>query len=316
MLDTMQTQLLDSCPRTRFELLSMQADFDLSLGGTVRGTWMNTRTSIFGFIHVNGYFLLIFIYMFSFFAQLNTLYEYSVAKENKKYDFFERPCSARWLEYAFTSPCMITIISSCFLLRDVYTTLLIATAQGALVQFGFALECAFELRVLDYPEDPDPPANPGVAFKPVPMLPLHFLKLQSRINPRISQQLWYWSWVPAVFLHFMIWGVLISSYIENSNLVCSYNERTMPDVVVWILFIQAILFSSFGLVAWVQSWNLDVIPFRRYAKAEVLDIDVKNSFLYSFLAYTFLSLSAKTLLGGMYMAFVQTFPFYTPARIA
>jgi hypothetical protein len=314
MLNNMQKQLLDSCPRTRFELLSMQADFDLSLGGPVYGTWMNTRTSILGFIHVNGYVLLVWIYVLSFLAQINTLYEYrECKKDGGKYDFFERPCSARWLEYSFTSPCMITIISCCFLIRDVYTTLLIATAQGALVQFGFALECAFELRVLDYAEDLDPPVNPGVAFKPLSMLPLSFLQLQSRINPRISQQLWYWSWIPAVFLHVVIWGVLISSYIENANLVCTNNERTMPELVKYILFFQAFLFSSFGFVAWLQSWNLDVIPFRRYAKEDVTQTNVKESFVHTFFWYTFLSLTAKTLLGVMYMAFVQTFPFYTPA---
>jgi hypothetical protein len=179
------------------------------------------------------------------------------------------------------------------------------------VQFGFALECAFELRVLDYPETIE--ENPGVAFKPLPVLPLSFLQLQSRINPRISQQLWYWSWVPAVFLHCLIWGVLISSYIENTNLVCKNVERTMPPIVVIILFFQAFLFSSFGLVAWIQSWNLDVIPFRHSEKAEVSALDVKNSFVYAFYRYTFLSLTAKTLLGVMYMAFVETFPFYTPA---
>jgi hypothetical protein len=306
MVDTMQAQLVKICPSTELKLLSMQADFDLSRGGTVRGTWMNTKTTVFGSIKVNGYSLLIGIFVISFVAQLNVIWEYHKSVASQKYEFFERPCSARWLEYAFTSPCMVTVISSCLLIRDVYTTMLLAAAQGALVQFGFSMECAFELRVLDKPDEPEK-AGDAVGFKPLPILPLPF----PRINPRISQQLWYWSFVPSTFLHVLIWGVLISNFYEQTNTVCSDTAPEMPDAIAIILFLQAGLFTTFMVVAVRQALNLGVVPFRKFGVVE--EDDVKDSFVKAFYMYTILSAVAKAVLGATYLSYVWAFPFYTPA---
>jgi hypothetical protein len=63
-------------------------------------TWMPTVISFFGIDHANGYIYLSVMFAISFFFQLVSLYE---ANQNNN-NFFETPCSWRWLEYALTSP--------------------------------------------------------------------------------------------------------------------------------------------------------------------------------------------------------------------
>jgi hypothetical protein len=153
---TVQRQLVQSCPRASLTLLTMRSDFDVNATTySVNGAWIATQSTMFGFVHLNGYHLLYVIFTVSCAAQLNVLWEYYLAIHNDKYDFFEEPCAARWLEYAITSPAMITVIAACLAIRDANTILLLATAQGALVQFGFVMECAFLLRVDEEKDDTD-----------------------------------------------------------------------------------------------------------------------------------------------------------------
>ncbi len=59
-------------------------------------------------------------------------------------DYFRRPCLARWLEYAVTSPLQVVLIASCVMIRDVYTLIMLFAAQLACVLFGFAIEFALQ----------------------------------------------------------------------------------------------------------------------------------------------------------------------------
>ncbi len=149
--------------------------------------------------------------------------------KTQDYSFFETPCAARWAEYFFTSPCQVVLIATCLMLRDVYTILLLSAAQAALVQFGFAMECAYEMRSSETINkessragDPD---SEAVAFRPLPMVPLLIT------TPKLSQQLWYWSFVPATFLHIVIWGVLFTAFVEQKP--CSPSDGEMPKFVVF-----------------------------------------------------------------------------------
>jgi hypothetical protein len=301
-----EAKLTQSCPTSDLPpILTSQGDFPVANGGTVRGTWVASRWIPFGFLHMNGYGLLFLIFAVSFVSQVNVVWEYHKAVIDNNYSFFETPCAARWSEYFFTSPCQVVIIAACLMLRDVYTILLLSAAQAALVQFGFAMECAYELRASEQIENGDTKAvvdGEAVAFRPLPMMPLLIT------TPKLSQQLWYWSFVPATFLHIVIWGVLFTAFVEQKP--CSPSDGEMPKFVVIILGGQAGAFTSFMFVALWQAFKLDVIPFRM--SKHITKEDVQDSFVTSFLLYTILSAVAKAMLGITYLAYVQTFPFYTP----
>jgi len=321
LINATQTELTKTCPLTKFELLTSRADFNVSGRGGLLGTWISTKTKILNTFNVDGYGLLFTIYFISCIAQIKVVLECrraEASKENTRYAFFEGPCAARWLEYAFTSPCQIVIISCCLLIRDVYTTILLALAQGALVQFGYALECAFELRVVETEAiEVNEPANkkiPPLGFlhrddtvDPLPMVPF----LHRVLNPRMSINLWWWSFVPSTLLHIAIWGILFSSFDEQIETRCREDDAQMPKWIHAILITQFLLFTCFMVVAVVQSWVLRIIPIPFVKRPQVTSMQVKDVFVQAFFWYTFFSLTAKALLGGVYMGYVATFPFST-----
>ena len=65
------------------------------------------------------------------------------------------------------------------------------------------------------------------------------------------------------------------------------------------------------VVAVVQAWWLNVIPFPFMTRTSIDSMKVKDAFVYAFFWYTFFSLTAKVLLGGVYMGYVASFPFST-----
>jgi hypothetical protein len=299
----------------------MQADFSANATTyRISGAFIAAQVPLFGFVHLNGYHLLFVIFGISFVAQINVLFEYRWACTNKNFDFFEQRCPVRWLEYAFTSPAMITVIASCLTIRDMHTLLLFSAVQGALVQFGFPMECAYLLRVHeeldddddeqkndDDDEEKDSEENPiaAVAFRPLPLLPY------PRTLPKISQLFWYWSCAPSTLLHVLVWGILLSSFQDQMNTRCSETQPATPPWIVGLVGSQFVLFSFFMVVAVVQTFWFDMIPFR--SKKPVSDELVRATIRVAFLVYTILSAAAKSILGMTYLAYVLQFPFYTPA---
>lgn len=299
--ETVQKQLGQSCPRADLRVRIMQASFNNQVA---RGLWLAVDTVPFGFVHLNGYDLLMFIFAVSCLAQLNVVWEYHKGYVKRDFSFFEQPCAARWLEYAFTSPCMITLVAACLSIRDVNTILLLSAAQGALVQFGFAMECAYSLRVHEGNEDVEKDPYAPVEFRPLPLVPV------LRMIPKMSQQLWYWSFMPSTLLHALVWGVLISNFADTLNTKCFDDQPTPPQWLIIILIGQGVFFTFFMLVAIWQAWTLDVIPLRK--RKVVVEQHVRDSFATAFLCYTVLSAVAKAFLGITYVFYVQGFPFATP----
>jgi hypothetical protein len=300
-----QSQLVQSCPRAALTVLTLQAEFPMPESASIlsiRGLWLAVQTTPFGFVHMNGYHLLFVIFGVSFIAQINVVYECRKSKSSQDYNFFTQPCAARWFEYAITSPCMISVIAASLAIRDLHTILLLAAAQGALCQFGFAMECAFELRKFEPNDDVEPTKH--IEFRPFPVVPL------LRTIPNMSHQLWYWSFVPSMLLHVLVWGVLLSSFADQQGTRCADGEGKMPDWIVAILVAQGVLFTLFVVVAVVQSWKLDMVPFR--ARKRIDPDDVQDSFVDAFWYYTVLSAVAKAVLGMTYVSYVNQFPLYTP----
>jgi hypothetical protein len=123
-------------------LLKLQASFTnkthLVAADKFTLTTMPTVISFYGMDQVNGYVYLASMFSISFFFQLVSLYQANHDNDN----FFETPCSWRWLEYAITSPMAIVLVACALMERDVNTLTLLSVAQAASVQFGFAVEYA------------------------------------------------------------------------------------------------------------------------------------------------------------------------------
>ena len=117
--------------------LSSSYDANLNLENFIQ-TWMPATYRLLGLEHADGYWMLFVVFFMSMIFQLYFI------RQVKSIDFFERPCLARWLEYAATSPLQVVLVASCVMIRDVYTLLLLFAAQLVCVLLGFPIEFALQ----------------------------------------------------------------------------------------------------------------------------------------------------------------------------
>ena len=295
----------------RPELVKLQASFKNKThpfhDDTFTLTSMPTAVSFYGMTEVNGYVYLASMFSISFFFQVVSLYQANHDNDN----YFETPCSWRWLEYALTSPMAIVLVASSLMERDVNTLTLLSVAQAASVQFGFAVEYAIadfdeknRTKAIDFQE---------VTAQPVDKSPHSW--------PRQKNRLWWYSYLASGALHVTIWHVLIAQYI-NSNIDtdCLQSAEAREQTGSWrsaliaVLASQCVCFSIFALVPLYQAYAVGILRFKhrgldcRYSsKEEQVRAVMRRGFEY----YTLLSLTAKVALGATYIAFVRLFPFYT-----
>jgi len=108
------------------KLLILQTSPHANLGlNNIIQTWMPVRHDILIFSEINGWFILFLVFSIScayqfYFYDQNRMWLPSIfrkKRENKQLDdsYFERPCFARWMEYALTSPLQILLIASVLL---------------------------------------------------------------------------------------------------------------------------------------------------------------------------------------------------------
>lgn len=317
-VDVVRTKLNETCPNSKLTLLSMEAKMtrpNQNTEDTFTSTWVATKSTVLGLVQIDGYGLLFAIFVISFISQIKVLYEL----KRKNDLFFERPCAARWFEYALTSPLMVIIISTCLLLRDINTIVLLSVAQGALVQFGYAMECSFTLSEVEDTYSCQSETD-MISFKAL----VPNAKTEGRSFPRISQQLWYWSFTPSMVLHLAIWTILVGNWIEFNSKPCWIDttggeSSQAPAWLVAILFGQLALFSSFILVAVGQASDLCMLPWQKSAECiyaprnapAIKALTVQRSFTKAFGRYALLSAVAKVFLGATYLLYVSSFPFYT-----
>jgi hypothetical protein len=313
-VDVTRTQLNETCPGSKLTLLSMQAQMKLpnkDIEDIFTSTWVSTKANILGGIHIDGYGLLFGIFFVSFISQIKVLYE----DKAQNHAFFRRPCAARWFEYALTSPLMVTIIATCLLIRDINTVVLLSAAQGALVQFGYAMECAFMMIDIEDEYDGCGAEVDMISFKAI----VPNAKLEGERFPRMAQQLWYWSFMPSTILHLAIWLILVGTWIESNSKPCWSESSKAPEWLVAILFGQLALFSTFILVSIGQANDLCMLPWQRNlhcmyeidGDSSMRSLVVQRSFTKAFGRYALLSAAAKVMLGATYLLYVRSFPFYT-----
>jgi hypothetical protein len=197
------------------------------------------------------------------------------------------PDFSRWLEYFFTSPLQILIVSSSFGFATVDSLLGQAGMQAALVLLGYDIERQIKKMYKRLKKEKD--EGPNYRSKH-----LRFHHIFSGI--RIADiRLWvylFFAWA----LHIAIWGIPNVTgfgiggkyFLLQKQLEKCVKTMKIPDAITWIYWFQFVLFTLFGLVCTahvVFVKNINVFkpnPKRDWRRISGL--------------YSILSVTAKTLL--------------------
>jgi hypothetical protein len=269
-------------------------------------TWVPTVVSFFGMDVANGYVYLSVMFGISFIFQLVSLYQAT----NNNNNFFETPCSWRWLEYALTSPMAVILVASALMVRDVNTITLLSVAQAACVQFGFAVEYALS----DFDNTRTDPK--AIDFQEVTALPVDKCP---QSWPHQRNRLWWFSFLASGALHVTIWHMLISYFINTStdtDCLQSQEAREQSDdwrnAMIVVLAGQCFSFTVFAIVPIYQAFQVGILPWKSDKYAHLTpEENTRRVMRKGFEYYTILSCSSKFILGVTYIAFVRMFPFYT-----
>ena len=324
-IETLQVGYARTCatqPSSIQPLLILQSSYDADLDlENVMQTWMPETYRLLGLYHANGYWMLFVVFFLSSLFQIYFLCQVVCV------DFFSRPCLARWLEYAVTSPVQVVLVASCVMIRDVYTLILLFGAQLVCVLLGFPIEFALQNQQLAYfvlgkLRD----QNFAVQIECVcnenececDIVDTHVqaseLKVLLKCDPTFpaavrffngarvtSRNVWVLCISASFLLHAFVWFVLIDQLSNVLRVSACYDG---PDA--WkqplqvVVYGQGLLFTLFAVVPVAQK-----IMTRSAPCADV--------FRDGSIAYAVLSVVAKTLLGASYLAFVVLFPFKTKA---
>ena len=269
-------------------------------------TWMPTVVSFFGMDEANGYVYLSVMFGLSFIFQLVSLYQAT----NNNNNFFETPCSWRWLEYALTSPMAVILVATALMQRDVNTITLLSVAQAACVQFGFAVEYA----IADF-DDRETDAK-AIDFQEVVALPVDKCP---QSWPHQRNRLWWFSFLASGALHVTIWHMLISHFINTSaDTDCLQSEEAREQSDDWrnamivVLAGQCFSFTLFAFVPIYQAFQVGILPWKSDKYAHLTqEQNTRRVMRKGFEFYTILSCTSKFILGVTYITFVRMFPFYT-----
>jgi hypothetical protein len=323
-IESLNTGYLTTCelkPASIEKLLILRSsyDADLDLQNIVQ-TWMPATYELFGLPYANGYWMLFVIFFFSSLFQIYFLCQVVCI------DYFKRPCLARWLEYAVTSPLQVVLIASCVMIRDVHTIILLFAAQLVCVLLGFPIEYALQNQqfasiILEKMKD----QNFAVQIECVcnenececdivdTHVKAHELRLLLKCEPTYpvatrllnnsrvtSRSVWVLCMLASFVLHIFIWFIVIDQLLNVlGESDCYKGPDGWKTPLQTVVYSQCILFTLFAVVPIVQKFML------------LKSCDTADAFLKGSIAYAILSAVAKTLLGGSYIAFVVLFPFKT-----
>jgi hypothetical protein len=300
---------VDGSPRP--DILKLRASFEnktlMGYKDTFTLTAMPTVVSFYGMKEGNGYMYLSMMFSISFFFQLVSLFQANHDNDN----FFETPCSWRWLEYALTSPMAVVLVASALMERDVNTVTLLSVAQAACVQFGFAVEYA----IADFDEKA---STKAIDFQEVTAQPVD---KSPDTWPHQRNRLWWFSYLASGALHVTIWHVLIAHYVNTTqDTDCLQSVEAREQTGSWrsamlaVLFGQCFFFSTFAIVPLFQAYTVGILRWKnkpctcRYQSQED---EVRAVMRKGFEYYTLLSVTSKVTLCATYIAFVRLFPFYS-----
>lgn len=331
------TQRCNRSPKTSGNIMALQANLQINNKDTpVRLSWIPVEFRLMGHEVVDGYVLLILIFLFSsLFEGISCYWVWKSERDEigcPKYT--EMPCMWRWMEYAVTSPIMILLIASALMIRDIYTLYMLVFAQVALVQLGFGVEYAIYAKV----------TSPKRHLKFLDTVAIDYMNIPSSDIPKqqnnkqerefcLVDRLFWFSFSPSWVLHGAIWAVLIQSFAFQDNVDCQNSSGSgWKDILLGVIITQCFGFSSFAIISFFQGLMVGIIRFDLYTPSwfiifpsrlffkhvwifpeppDLTEEVTRDVLSWGFWWYSLLSLVVKLILGGTYLGFVVGFPFST-----
>jgi hypothetical protein len=261
-------------------------------------TWRENETGIVMHSSIYAFDIYIFPLTIAVFAISILFQTWRWVQYDNLYKPEAGPEFSRWLEYFFTSPLQILIISSSFGFATVDSLIGQSGMQAALVLLGYDIERQVKKMYKRLTKE----RNEGVNYQSKHK---RFYHVFSGI--RIADiRLWvylFFSWA----LHIAIWGIpnytafgIGGKYsLMQRQLDKCVKIMKIPDAVTWIYWLQFVLFTLFGLVCTghvVFVKNINVFkrnPERDWKRISGL--------------YTILSVTAKTCLEVGLVLYVQMY---------
>ena len=192
------------------------------------------------------------IYIFSVLCQGLRAYQYCrVGKEKGLYKPWLGPDFSRWLEYLFTSPLQIFVVATAFGFANSDTVTGLCGMQSALVLFGYDIEQQIkkiykrEVRPVDGYHNIDS-EDQHLAPRRV-----HNILWNAGIRDIRGGVYLAVAWL----LHSLIWVSIFNRYSDQQTHgnKCGTDLRpAIPDVVTFLMWLQCVAFSLFGVVNTVQ----------------------------------------------------------------
>lgn len=204
------------------------------------------------------------------------------------------PEFSRWLEYFFTSPLQILVVSTAFGFANLDSLLGQSGMQAALVLLGYDIER--QVKKVYKRKQLHPPPKSKKFYHVLAGLGIRDLRLGVYLG---------FAWL----LHFFIWGTPFYGWTPGiggkyaqlrSQLESCAGNGKMPDAVQAIFWLQYTMFTLFGFVCTWQVGEALLVPALTADDAEKRWTDVSKW-------YSFLSLTAKTLLEVGLALFVTTY---------
>lgn len=195
-------------------------------------------------------------------------------KNNRTTDHFQADF-IRWIEYTLTSPLQIIIICSTIYMRNISDVTQLAALQGALTLSGWTLENY----IWNLQNSKEYVSN-------------SFFSREQKYGDNLAHFCILFAY--SALCHIVIWTNIISRFLlhESNISSCHFGIAGLPPVIKWIVILQCVLFSLFGLVPLVQ------VIYIIYSDVYV------NTFKAASLTYGVLSILCKGLLAVMFVKLI------------
>ena len=271
-------------------------------------TWQKNETGVV--MHSSVYATDIYIFPLAFIVFTTSIFfqgwrcwQYDQGEgrsKNRLYNPEKGPEFSRWLEYFFTSPLQILIVSSSFGFATVDALLGQSGMQAALVLLGYNIEQQIKKiykRKTGKKQDKKPS------------------KFEHMLAGFVADiRLWvylFFAWA----LHVAIWGIpgvtgfgiggkynLLQKQLE----ACVHPTQKIPDAVTWIYWLQYVFFTLFGIVC---SFHVFWAKFSFNEVSNAEDIEELSKSQWNFISrlYGILSVSAKTALEAGLVMYVNMY---------
>lgn len=275
------------------------------------------------------------IYFFSFAFQLTRYLTYCTeTNRDGVYKPWLGPDFSRWMEYLFTSPFQIFIVSSAFGFASRDTLLAQCGMQAALVLLGYDIEQQvkkiYKRPVENSPTEETTSVNSrnsntlrrtnalrastdkdvNIYAELAPRRCHHILWTFVKWRATRDIRIWVYMGVTWI-LHILIWTSIIGRFFvqdDHSRNCESNTDFKIPDVVLAIMWSQFILFTTFGVVnLWQVVWA-----------TPRSQTEQRSTWNFYSLCYSVLSVTAKTVLEAMFLWYVsdyETWPLAKDSRV-